>query len=470
MKPTSLLLSSTSLLLATAVGCDSAKAAGKPNIIHIIGDDVGYDDFSCFNSKKLKTPNLDRMASQGCKFTNFYAPAATCTPSRAAVLTGRYAFRVWGGNAVLFPSSTVGMTKDYDTSIATLLKKEGYETGCIGKWHLGHNERYLPTNNGFDSYFGIPYPNDHAPERLGGTGSYGHPAVALVRGTEVVQRCTNAELAELPQLFAEEAVNFITDNSKKDKPFFLHLSNIETHTPWFFPKRFEGSSGVNSFGDAVMCLDWMIGEILDTVNELGIAENTLIVFQSDNGPLVHYDKELLNCYGKYGDTDPKFTSQRLLRDGKYQAFYEGGPRVSCVTYWPGTVPKGTVNDELIAGFDWFNTFAAMGGAEIPKSTSEYPIDGHNILPLLKGETGAKSPHEGLFLFTGGFRLQGYREGDWKVALRNGGPELYNLKTDIRERNNLAQEKPELLAKLMKKVNKFTKEQIEGEKKRQKGFK
>ncbi len=463
MKYQSLLLASTALAASTAMAKEST--AQKPNIIHIIGDDVGFDDFSTFGSKRLKTPNMDRLASKGCKFTNFYAPAATSTPSRAAVLTGRYSVRVWGGTAVLFPSSHVGMTPDYDISIATLLKKEGYSTGCIGKWHLGHEKRFLPTSNGFDMYYGIPYPNDHGPERLGGTGSGTRPAIPLVRDKQVIQRCTNEDLAELPQMFGEEAVKFITDNTKSKKPFFLHLSNIETHTPWFVPKRFEGSSGVDSYGDAVMCLDWLIGQILDTVEKLGIAENTLIVYQSDNGPLMHHDLELINCYGKNGHVDPKFTNTRLLREGKYQAYYEGGPHVTCVTTWPGQIKAGTTNEEVIAGFDWFNTFAAIGGAQIP---TDRPIDGKNILPLLKGEPGAKSPHEGIFLFTGGFRLQGYREGDWKVSLVNNGPELYNLREDIRERNNLAQKEPERLATLMKKVASF-REEIEREKKRQKNF-
>ena len=464
----------STLLLSAGTAClpmlsSAAEKPLRPNIIHIIGDDVGFDDFSCFGSQALKTPNMDRLAKRGTMFTNFYAPAATCTPSRAAVLTGRYSFRVWGGNSVLFPSAKKGMTPAYDTSIATLLRKTGYATAAIGKWHLGHLERFLPTSNGFDSYFGIPYPNDHGPERIGGTGAYEHPAVVLMRNKRAVQRLSYEDLADCPDLFAREAVDYITKQAKTDKPFFLHLSNIETHTPWFVPKRFVGSSGLDAYGDAVMCLDWMIGEVLDAVNKAGIADNTLIIYQSDNGPLVPHDLELIGCYGKNGDTDyDGFTSKRLLRNGKYQAFYEGGPKVTCVASWPGMIPQDSTNDEIIAGFDLFNTFAALGGAKIPESTKDYPIDGKNILSILEGK--AKSPHEGIFLFTGGFNLQGYREGDWKVALRKTGPELYNVKKDVGEKIDLAKANPELLSKFMKKVEKFRVEQIEMEKRRQKGFK
>ncbi len=452
-------------LIATTV---TLNAAERPNIIHIIGDDVGFDDFSCFGSKTFKTPNMDRFAQKGTMFTDFYAPAATCTPSRAAVLTGRYSFRVFGGNAVLFPSSKKGMTPKYDVCIASMLKEVGYNTAAIGKWHLGHLPRFLPTNNGFDSYFGIPYPNDHGPERLAGTGSDGRPAIALVRDLETVNRCSYEDLAELPDLFCKEAVNYITEKSKEDKPFFLHLSNIETHTPWFVPKRFVGSSGVDAYGDAVMCLDWMIGEILDTVDKLGIAENTLIIYQSDNGPLSNHDKELIGCYGKNGDVSNAIQKKRLLKSGKYQAYYEGGPKVTCVAAWAGQIKAGATCNETIAGFDWFNTFAALGGAKIP---THYPIDGRNIVDLLKGVPGAKSPHtkDGIFLFTGGFRLQGYRLGDWKMSLVRNKPELYNLKSDIGETTNVAAQNPEVYEMMRKRVAEFQKV-IDAEKIRQKGFK
>ena len=217
----------------------------KPNIIHIMADDMAWDDLSCYGCKDIQTPNIDKFAGQGRSFMQFYAPHPTCTPTRAAVLTGRYAARVHNGTGgrgldVLWPDSDQGLDADYEITIAKLLKGQGYQTGLIGKWHLGCLKKYLPPNQGFDYYVGIPYPNDHGPERWGGTGSKKLDKIAFIRGTEIVKRLSNEELAELPALFEEEAVAFIKDKAKADSPFFLHFSNIETHTPWFVPKGREG--------------------------------------------------------------------------------------------------------------------------------------------------------------------------------------------------------------------------------------
>jgi arylsulfatase A-like enzyme len=213
-----------------------AAADEKVNIIHIIGDDVGWDDLSCYGSKDIRTPNLDALAKDGIRFTSFYAPSATCTPTRAALLTGRYPNRVAGCDRVLFPHDKVGLNSGKETTIGALLRSQGYATALIGKWHLGCTPEHLPTNHGFDLYFGIPYPNDHSPLRSGGTGDKGWPPIPLYRGTKVVEQ--PADLPSLPERFVEESVKFMTEN--KDKPFYLHLANIETHTPWFVSKRFQG--------------------------------------------------------------------------------------------------------------------------------------------------------------------------------------------------------------------------------------
>ena len=214
----------------------AATESRPPNIIHIVADDVGYDDFGCYGAPRIKTPNIDKLASQGMRFTSFYAPAATCTPSRAAMMTGCYAERV-GVNRVLFPNDNIGLNPS-EVTIAELLKTRGYATACIGKWHLGHLPPHLPTKHGFDLFLGIPYPNDHGPERerLAQMKKEDIPPIPLIRNEQVIER--PAKLAELPDRFTAEAIKFIGEH--KDAPFFLHLANIETHTPWFLPDRAQG--------------------------------------------------------------------------------------------------------------------------------------------------------------------------------------------------------------------------------------
>ncbi|MCT4646838.1 MAG: sulfatase [Carboxylicivirga sp.] len=427
----------------------------KPNIIHILADDVGFDDLSCFGSKYILTPNLDQLANDGCKFTNFMAPHATCTPSRAALLTGRYAPRINNGEGVdvLWPTSKTGMDPEQEISIARLLKKQGYSSAIIGKWHLGHLPQFLPLAHGFDYFFGIPYPNDHGPERYGNTGSRKLPKIPLIVGDSVVKRCDNNDLAELPALFTREACHFIQKNAKEGTPFFLQLSNIETHTPWFVPKGFEGKSPIGAYGDAVMYLDYTVGIIMNYLKKMKIENNTLVLFSSDNGPLVYRYPELEACYGKYATVDED--REHILRDGKYQARFEGGPRVACIVKWPGMVKESTTNDELIGGFDFFTTFVNIAGGEIPE---DRVIDGKDILPILKGEEGAKSPHEVFYGFTGHGLLQSVRKGNWKLAVPGKGhwaseplkePLLYDLSNDLGEEHNIANDHPEIVKELMK---------------------
>jgi arylsulfatase A len=423
------------LLLAAGTPADE-----KVNIIHIIGDDVGYDDLSCFGSKDIRTPNLDALAKEGIRLTSYYAPSGTCTPTRAALLTGRYPNRVAGCERVLFPTDKHGLATGKEITIGTLLQKQGYKTAVIGKWHLGCTPEHLPTNHGFDLYYGIPYPNDHGPERNGGKGDRGFPPIPLYRGKRIVEQPAN--LAALPEKFAEEAVKFITDN--KDNPFFLHLANIETHTPWFVTPKFRGKSKAGPFGDAVECMDWMVGEVVATVKKLGLEKKTLIVFTTDNGPLVKKYEELEACYGEFAKVDMSRT--HVLREGKYQARYEGGLRVPFIASWPGQIPAGATSAELAAGFDLFATFATLGGAEIPK---DRVIDGRNILPLLKGEAGAKSPHA-VFFGIGGKEIHSARQGPWKIVIPAGkdkGPALYNLDEDLGEKNDLDTKHPEILARM-----------------------
>ncbi len=420
-----------------------AQDTRPPNIVHIVADDVGYDDLSCYGAPKIKTPNLDRLASQGKRFTSFYAPSPTCTPTRAALMTGCYAERV-GVNRVLFPNDRIGLHPN-EVTIAELLKSRGYATACVGKWHLGHLPQHLPTKHGFDLYFGIPYPNDHGPERekLGGMKGEDIPPIPLWRNDKIVEQ--PAKLAELPDRFTAEAVKFIADN--KSKPFFLHLSNIETHTPWFVPERFEGKSADGPFGDAVECLDWTVGEVMKALKDNGLEQNTLIVFTSDNGPLWNRHPELERVYGKFGAVDT--ARPHVLRGGKYQARLEGGTRVSAIMRWPGQIPAGKTTDELAAGFDLFTTFALVGGATLPQDRI---IDGKDLRPLMTGEDGATSPRESFYYYQRD-ALMAVRAGEWKLILADRPNqkidklELYDVKSDPGETKDLSAEKPDIVKKL-----------------------
>ncbi|MFV0591992.1 MAG: sulfatase [Draconibacterium sp.] len=422
-----------------------AQENKKPNIIHIIADDVGYDDLSCFGSKDINTPNLDKLATEGMKFTNFYTPHGTCTPSRASVLTGRYASRVNNGTGlyVLFPHSKNGLEDELEVSITELLKEQGYTTGLYGKWHLGHLPQYLPCVHGFDEFLGIPYPNDHGPERIGNSGwrpnGISDPQVPLIEQAQVIKRCDNNDLAELPALFTREACKFIYRAVQDEKPFYLQYANIETHTPYFVPRGFEGQSKAGAYGDAVEYLDRSVGIILNTLKRLKIEDNTIIVFTSDNGPLVHRDQELENCYGKFGYTDEN--RDHILREGKYQERFDGGIRVSCIMKWPGNIPASTQCDEIITGMDLFTTFADVAGAEIP---TDRVIDGKDIQPLMKVEEGAKSPHKAVYGFTAYGKLMSVRYKNWKLILPGkhwtgnfDTPQLYDVNDDQGEETNVA---------------------------------
>lgn len=434
-----------------------AEEPVRPNIIHIVMDDVGYDDLGCFGSPDIKTPNIDALADKGIKFTDFYAPHGTSTPSRAALLTGRYSPRVNQGKglSVLFPHSNSGLEDEDEVCIAEILKEQGYTTGLFGKWHLGHLPQFLPVVHGFDEFVGIPYPNDHGSERLGGTGirpsGITDPAIPLIRQAQVVKECDNNDLAELPGLFRQEACRFIYRAVKAEKPFYLHYANIETHTPYFIPRGFEGKSKAGAYGDAVEFLDNTVGIIMDMVKRMKIEKNTLVIITSDNGPLIHKDQELENCYGRFGETDPN--RKHVLRGGKYQEKYDGGIRVSCVMYWPDVIPAGKECGELTTGMDLFTTMADLSGGKIP---TDRPIDGKNILPLMKAEQGAVSPHKAVFGFRPRGGIESVRYLNWKLVMPSMGKkenqspaELYNLNDDLGESRNVAGAHADIVKKMIR---------------------
>ena len=433
------------LLLSLAACCGLAAtipAQGtprRPNIVHIVADDIAWDDLSCYGAKDIATPNLDRLAAAGMRFTSFYAPHSTCTPTRAAILTGGYAQRV-SLPRVLFPTDRTGLAAA-ETTIAELLRDAGYATACIGKWHLGHRPEHLPTRHGFELFFGIPYPNDHGPERLDRNGvTRGFPPIPLLRGEEVVEQPAN--LAKLPERFVAEAVAFITANAQR--PFFLHFANIETHTPWLVTRRFQGRSKAGVYGDAVQCLDDAVGELMAALERAGVANDTLIVFQSDNGPLTSAYPELEGVYGHTATVD---TSRRhALRGEKYSSRFEGGVRVPCIVRWPGTVPAGRSDDHVAAGFDWYHTFAAAAGVEVPPEPRR---DGQSLLPRLRGETVADAATRTL-VFWDGWQAVAARQGRWKLVLPPGGKgasELFDLDADRGETTDRAADHPDVVAAL-----------------------
>lgn len=413
-------------------------AQSPPNIVHIIADDIAWDDLGCFGATDIATPAIDDLARRGMRLTSFYAPHSTCTPTRAAILTGGYAQRV-SLPQVLFPNSAIGLAAA-EVTIAELLRERGYATALVGKWHLGHHPEFLPTRHGFDEFFGIPYPNDHVPERLDKDGrSRGFPPMPLLRGEEVVEQ--PAQMATLPDRFTDTAVAFIAAN--KDKPFYLQYSNIETHTPWLTSRPHHGKSRAGVYGDAVQCLDWSVGRIVQALADAGLTGRTLIVFQSDNGPLVHEYPELERIYGHAAAVDT--TRPHALREGKYQSRHEGGCRVAGIAVWPSVIAAGSQSDALLAGFDWYHTFAAVAGATVPQE----PVrDGRSLLPLLRGEVDP-TPRDHL-VFWEGWRAVAVRAGDWKLVTprqAGGAFELYDLRTDPGERQDVAGGNPDVVARL-----------------------
>jgi arylsulfatase A-like enzyme len=436
-----------------------AQAADSPNIIVIFADDQGYQDLGVFGSPNIKTPNVDRMAKEGMRFTDFYSAASVCTPSRAALMTGCYPERV-GRLGVLFPRDTKGLNPD-ETTIAEVLKAQGYATACIGKWHLGHKKPFLPTNQGFDLYFGIPYSNDmgidpkmdlasdinwrndYTEEKFRKlTGRRGGPP--LFRGTEVVEFPVDQNT--LTKRYTEEAIKFITAN--KDKPFFVYLPHTMPHIPLYATPQFAGKSEAGLYGDTIEEMDWSVGQIMATLKKLSLDKNTLVIYTSDNGPWNLSG----NATSKVkGNMNRRIGGSALpLRGYKFQQF-EGGMREPTVMWWPGHIPAGSVCQEIAGTIDILPTIVAITGASLP----EKKIDGHNILPLLEGHADAKSPHKAYF-----YQSKAVRIGNWKLlsgGRRSKGPQLYDLSKDIGEKNNVAADNPDVVKMLVDALEAFKSE-------------
>lgn len=425
----------------------NAQADRYLNFIVIFTDDLGYGDLSSFGNPVIKTPNLDRMATEGQKWTQFYVAAPICTPSRAGLLTGRYPIRNGMTSAergVLFPDSDGGLPAG-EITIAEVLKQKNYATAAIGKWHLGHLPQYLPTRQGFDYYYGIPYSNDM--DFVPGSPRYWehtddpnffanpkHYNVPLLENEMEIER--PVDQTTITRRYTQKAVNYIKEN--RDRPFFLYLAHSLPHIPLFVFKDFVGRSKRGLYGDVIEEIDWGVGQIMQTLRALDLTEKTIVVFTSDNGPWLAF-----KTHG--GSAGP-------LRAGKGTTF-EGGQRVPTIFWGPGQVKPGLIT-EMGSTLDLIHTFAALAGAELP---GDRKMDGYDLSPVLKGSGG--SPRTDFYYWTRG-ALHAVRSGRWKLHVRqreevNYGkvvemeqPELYDLEADISEKYDRAADYPEVVEKLL----------------------
>ncbi|OWK44473.1 sulfatase [Fimbriiglobus ruber] len=434
-------------LTAPILGAGAPETNTLPNIVVIFTDDQGYGDVGCYGAKGFATPNLDKMAKDGIRFTDFYVSQPVCSASRSSLLTGCYANRI-GIHGALGPNARHGISAN-ETTLAEVLKSKKYATAAIGKWHLGHHPQFLPTRHGFDSYFGLPYSNDMWPYH---PTNKAYPPLPLIENeTPAITNVTAADQAQLTTQYTEKAVSFIRKN--KDHPFFLYVAHSMPHVPLYVSDKFKGKSENGLFGDVIMEIDWSVGEILKALDDAKVTDNTLVIFSCDNGPWLSYGN---HC----GTAGP-------LREGK-GTVWEGGVREPFIARWPGKIPPGSVCHEPAMTIDVLPTVAKIVGAKLP----DHKIDGLDIGPLLTAVPGAKCPHEAFYFYYGTNELRAVRSGDWKVMLpqnyqtlkgREPGkdgkpgayqqvkivePELYNLKADMGETKNVAAAHPDVLKKML----------------------
>ena len=369
-----------------------------PNIVIIFTDDQGYADIGVYGAQGFQTPNLDRLANEGIRFTDFQVSQAVCSASRAALLTGSYSERV-GVQGAFNHTARVGLNPDEET-IAEMLKSIGYVTGIFGKWHLGHHKKFLPLQQGFDEYLGIPYSNDMWPVDYDGSSVSGtdhfksfYPQLPLIEGNEKIEEIrTLDDQDQLTTRYTERAVDFITNN--KDRPFFLYLPHSMPHVPLGVSNKFRNKSEQGMYGDVIMEIDWSVGEILNALSDNDLDDNTVVIFTSDNGPWLNYGNHA-------GSAFP-------LREGK-GTMWEGGSRVPCIIRWPGRITAGSVSHQLAATIDILPTIASITGAALPAR----PIDGVSIQAILEGDTSA-TPREEYYYYYGG-ELIAVRKGKMKLV-------------------------------------------------------
>ncbi|TWU39975.1 Arylsulfatase [Novipirellula aureliae] len=450
----------TAAMFAVGLAVSTNAMAAKPNIIIIFNDDQGYQDLGCYGSPNIKTPNVDRLAAEGMRFTDYYVASPVCSASRAALLTGCYPNRV-GVEGVFFPNRGHEGLDPKHVTIAETLKTAGYATAAVGKWHLGDELEFLPTHQGFDSYYGIPYSNDmypsesmkyaedclfrddQSPATLKEVFAQGKlrsvkDKVPLMRDEECIE--FPCDQATITRRYADEGIKFISKSVKTQTPFFLYLANSMPHTPLFASTEFKGKSDRGLYGDVIEEIDFNTGRILDHLEKMGVEDNTIVIFSSDNGPWL--------IKGENGG------SALPLFEGKMTCF-EGGQRVPCIVKWPGKIIAGSVCSEMAWSMDLHPTLAKIAGAQFKPAI---PADGDDISDLWT-DPGAKSPHDYFFYWHQG-SYNAVRQGDWKyhkkelfkvkkTARNTQQPTLYNLKDDIGEANNVIAEHPEIAERLAK---------------------
>lgn len=421
-------------LLAGCQTTSDQELTQNPNILILYTDDMGYGDLSSYGHPNIQTPRIDRLADQGIRFTNFLT-GNWCVPSRTQLLTGRYYPRVnYGGR---MGANGKGGMPDEELTLAEGLKQANYVTGMAGKWHLGHAEdKFLPVNQGFDSWYGMPYSNDFRKPWV-----QTEKPLALYRGTEMVEHPVNQD--SLTVRYTEEAVRFIRRQSANDQPFFFYFAYNMPHLPVRTTKEFRGRSPRGLYGDVIETIDWSVGRVLDELERQGVTDNTIVFFASDNGPWIHMPPRMQ----QEGNKRWHAGSPGLFRGSKATT-YEGGHRVPAIIRWPNRINANQVSSDLVASPDIYRTLLEVAGVERPP----HPLDGYNLLPLLTGQTD-KSPREEYAYFHRN-TLQAMRIGDWKLRLAGEEPELFNVEKDPSERYNRAQEKPEKVKQISKKMRQF----------------
>lgn len=434
-------------LLAVIAQPAQRRRAGDrpPNVVIIFADDLGYADIGTYGATQYRTPNLDRMAAEGMRMTDFYVAQAVCSASRAALLTGCYPNRI-GIRGALDHMANYGINSN-ETTIAEIVKQRGYATAIYGKWHLGHHPQFLPTRHGFDEYFGLPYSNDMWPRHPLNKNYY--PDLPLIENDKTIR--LDPDQTQLTTQYTERSIAFIEKN--KDRPFLLYLAHSMPHVPLFVSDKFKGKTARGLFGDVIEEVDWSVGQVLDTLKRLNLDERTLVIFTSDNGPWL-----------SYGD---HAGSAKPMREGKGTAF-DGGVREPFIARWPGRIPAGAVVRKPAMTIDILPTVAKLTGASLPKDRI---IDGRDIWPLLSGRGNAKDPHDALYFYWGG-ELHAVRSGKWKMHLPHNyriivtpgaggmpgkdgvgqiGLSLFDLEKDPGETTDVSASHPDVIRRLMKYV-------------------
>ena len=421
-------------LFILKIGCAPPNIYTPPNFIIIFADDLGYGDLGSYGHPTIKTPNLDKMASEGVRFTQFYVGSSICTPSRAALLTGKLPIRtgMYGNRSVLFPDNAGGLDPK-EITIASALKEYDYKTACIGKWHLGHLQEYMPTNHGFDEFYGIPYSNDMRPEGKWDYARENFPPLPFLDGLDTIG--VSIDQSQFIDMFTKRSIDFIKKN--KDKSFFLYLAHTAPHTPLVSDTTQKGRSIRGAYGDVVEELDQSVGTILQVLKDLKIADNTFVIFTSDNGP--------------WGWANVDGGSSGLLKGNK-GSVYEGGYRVPAIAWMPGTIKKGTVSTALASTLDLYPTLIAMAGNEI---SNQEELDGLNI----KNTFVNNEPVRHDIHYYRQDTLIGIRHKEWKMYIKDPNPwnddltekdmpVLFNIEHDPSEKYNVTSKHSDIVDRIV----------------------